>query len=106
MTYRPTVRYSEIYKNYVEDVFKGTNLDRNQIIRLALFVAAHSDEYRSILKKHKIGDVPLPYPEWGLEEEACWKEQNYTKKIRSDEKSEKEKVIKLVNQGGITIKLG
>lgn len=42
MVYRPTVRYPDVYKNYIENIYKATNLDRYQIIRLALFIAAHS----------------------------------------------------------------
>jgi rubrerythrin len=79
MVYRPTVRYPEIYRDFVEDIFKATSLDRNQILRLATFAAAHSKEFQSILEKHKFGDVPLPHPDWGLDEEECWKNQNYIK---------------------------
>lgn len=94
MVYRPTVRYPDVYKTYIENVFKTTTLDRNQIIRLALFVAAHSEEYKSILKKHKIPDVPLPHPDWGLDEEGCWKDQNYIKK-------QQQAPIQIIEQGGI-----
>lgn len=80
MVYRPTVRYPDMYKDYVEGVFKSTSLDRNQIIRLALFVAAHSSDYKKILKKHQFADVPLPLPEWEWFEDNCWKDQNYIKK--------------------------
>lgn len=65
MTYRPTIRYPDIYKEYVESVFEATDLDRNQIIRLALFVAAHSKEYKTILEKYKFPDVPLPTQDGG-----------------------------------------
>lgn len=80
MVYRPTVRYPDMYKDYVEGVFNSTSLDRNQIIRLALFVAAHSSDYIKILKKHQFADVPLPHPEWHRFEDNCWKDQNYIKK--------------------------
>lgn len=99
MTYRPTVRYPDIYKEYVESVFKATTLDRNQIIRLALFVAAHSNEYKAILEKHKIPDVPLPQPYWGRLEHEAWQDQSYTKKKPAQ-------TIKVIDQGGITFKLG
>ena len=94
MVYRPTVRYPDVYKSYIENVFKATTLDRNQIIRLALFVAAYSGEYKTILKKHKIDDVPLPYPDWKLDEEECWKEQNYSIKQNVTP-------IPIIEQGGI-----
>ena len=98
MVYRPTVRYPDVYKQYIEDVFKVTTLDRNQIIRLALFVAAHSPEYKTILNKYKIADVPLPHPDWGLDEEGCWKDQNYSKKQTPIP-------IPIIEQGGITFVL-
>ncbi|SMQ86643.1 hypothetical protein SAMN05444673_6642 [Bacillus sp. OV166] len=53
MSYRPTIRYPDVYKDYVEKVFQATTLDRNQIIRFALYVAAHSDEYNVSLKSIK-----------------------------------------------------
>ncbi|MBM7655854.1 hypothetical protein [Neobacillus cucumis] len=100
MSYRPTVRYPDIYKDYVEKIFKATTLDRNQIIRLALFVAAHSDEYKAILKKHQTTDVPLPQPDWEKDEERCWKDQNYIKKTVPTPP------IKIIEQGGIKIIIG
>ncbi|WMX58489.1 hypothetical protein [Peribacillus sp. R9-11] len=99
MVYRPTVRYPDVYKNYIENVYKATDLDRNQIIRLALFVAAHSKEYKSILQKHKIADVPLPCPDWGLDEEGYWTDQNYIKEQNLAS-------FKITDQGGIKIILG
>ena len=97
MVYRPTVRYPDMYKDYIEDLFKATELDRNQLIRLALFVAAHSDQYKAILKKHQRNDIPLPCPGWSIHEERCWKDQNYIRK--QDDKGR----LKLVEQGGIKI---
>jgi hypothetical protein len=99
MSYRPTVRYPDMYKEYVEKVFQATTLDRNQIIRLALFVAAHSDEYKAILKNHQTADVPLPRPDWRKDEERCWKDQNYSKKLNPAP-------IKIIEQGGIKIVIG
>ncbi|MDW7617259.1 hypothetical protein SC499_21905 [Peribacillus simplex] len=54
-----SIRYADIYKGYVESDFKAIELDRNQIIRLALFVAAHTSEYKTNLEKYKFPDVPL-----------------------------------------------
>jgi len=79
VVYRPTVRYSDVFKEYVDSVFNSTRLDRNQIIRLALFIAAHSEEYKSILEKYKITDVSPPHPNWGLTDHGYWKDQNYIK---------------------------
>ncbi len=35
--YRPTVRYDDVFKEYIDSLFHATHLDRNQIIRAALF---------------------------------------------------------------------
>ena len=102
MVYRPTVRYPDMYKEYVEDVFKATSLDRNQIIRLALFVAGHSNEYKKILEKYRFADVPLPQPQWTCTDDRCWKDQNYVEKEKTSITSDR----RIVNQGGIIIKFG
>jgi hypothetical protein len=51
--YRPTVRYSPVFKDYVDSVFRATTLDRNQIIRAALYTAAHSMEFQELLKQYQ-----------------------------------------------------
>ena len=43
--YRPTVRYDDIYRTYVDRLFKATKLDRNQILRCALFAAAYNHQF-------------------------------------------------------------
>lgn len=74
--YRPTVRYSDEYKKYVDSVFHATTLDRNQILRMALFVAAHTNEFNSIVINYKKGDVPPPSPTWSLSDQSLWMESN------------------------------
>jgi hypothetical protein len=74
--YRPTVRYSDEYKKYVDAVFHTTTLDRNQILRMALFVAAHTNEFNSIVNNYKKGDVPPPSPAWSLSDQSLWMESN------------------------------
>jgi hypothetical protein len=73
--YRPTVRYAPAFRDYVDEAFKATTLDRNQIIRAALFAAAHSKEFNDILMCHKKKDVPLPCPEWRLSDHGWWMDQ-------------------------------
>lgn len=73
--YRPTVRYDDIFREYVDTLFQATSLDRNQITRAALFAAAHSKEFRNLLKPYKKKDVPLPPPLWKLEQQCFWLEQ-------------------------------
>jgi hypothetical protein len=76
MVYRPTIRYDEVFKTYVDALFHATHLDRNQIIRGALFTAVHSKEYHKILKPYQRGDVPLPSPLWSLEQNNLWLQQS------------------------------
>ena len=106
--YRPPVRYPDVFKDYVDALFSKTKLDRNQIFRLALFAAAHSQEFHTILKKHSFGDVPLPPPEWALDDEACWKGNHYSgsayKKVQVPQVPS-EKVIRFKENGGIKITL-
>jgi hypothetical protein len=70
--YRPTVRYSDVYKEHINSLFHSTTLDRNQILRLALHVAAHSDQFNQILSRYKRGDVPLSSPVWKLDSPGLW----------------------------------
>ena len=76
MTYRPTVRYSDVFGEYVNSLFRATTLDRNQIIRAALFTAAHTSEFQKLLESYKKKkDVPLPHPSWCVEQHVLWLEQ-------------------------------
>jgi hypothetical protein len=76
MVYRPTVRYDDVFKAYVDALFHATHLDRNQIIRAALFTAVHSKEFHNLLKLYQKGDVPLPSPLWSLEQKSLWQQQS------------------------------
>lgn len=83
--YRPTVRYDDVYKNYVDALFRATTLDRNQIIRAALFNAAHSNLFHEMLKPYMKKDVPLPSPMWSAANHGLWLEQS-----QSEEKGGKD----------------
>lgn len=72
MTYRPTVRYADIFRDYVDSLFHTTTLDRNQIIRGALFSAALSEEFQELLKPYKKKDTPLPSPLWCPDQHEIW----------------------------------
>lgn len=74
--YRPTIRCSDIYRDYINDLFRSTNLDRNQIIRAALFSAAYSDLFQGIIKEHLKKDVTPPLPVWGSNDNRLWMEQD------------------------------
>lgn len=80
--YRPTVRYDEIFREYVDKLFHSCHLDRNQIIRCALFAAAHSEEFQELIKPFSKKDVPLPSPVWELSESWYWMEQRSVIKER------------------------
>lgn len=85
MVYRPTVRYHSTFKTYVDDLFHATHLDRNQIIRAALFAAAHSKEFQTIIHSNKKKDVPLPCPKWLLDQPELWRESNPEIKERRED---------------------
>jgi hypothetical protein len=68
--YRPTVRYDDVFKTFVDDMFRATSLDRNQIIRAALFAAAHSETFQQILQPYMKKDAPAPV--WSLMDDSFW----------------------------------
>lgn len=74
-TYRPTVRYHSIYRTYVDSLFQATELDRNQIMRCALFTAAHNPHFLKLMNEYKTSDVPLPSPLWSHSAHQIWLEQ-------------------------------
>ncbi|MEJ9227522.1 hypothetical protein [Priestia aryabhattai] len=74
-TYRPTVRYHSIYRTYVDNLFQATELDRNQIMRCALFTAAHNPLFLALMNRYKMGDVPLPSSPWQPSYHPLWMEQ-------------------------------
>ena len=99
--YRPTVRYPDAFKDYVDNLFRYTKLDRNQIFRLALFSAAHSEVFLGILRKHSFNDAPLPSPEWTLDDETCWKGNHYSGSAYKQPPAKE--IIRLKDNGGIKI---
>lgn len=88
--YRPTVRYGEAFHTYIDAVFHTTHLDRNQILRGALFVAAHSTEFGKLLSDYQKKDVPLPSPNWSLSDNGLWMERCQTIEKRGEEIDEKQ----------------
>jgi hypothetical protein len=104
--YRPTVRYPDIYKKYVDKLFHATTLDRNQIIRAALFGAAYSQEFLKQMYIYKKKDVTLPSPLWQLDQMELWLEQNPNIREEKDVNAihpgskETENDIKSDEQGG------
>lgn len=70
--YRPTVRYDDIYKEYVENIFNATHLDRSQIIRAALFIAGHTEKFSKIMEPYLKRGVSLPRPIWSENDKELW----------------------------------
>jgi len=71
--YRPTIRYNQTYRTFIDSIFYYSNLDRNQILRLALHIAAHSDAFQKVIESHRrTKDVPPPFPIWSVENHSIW----------------------------------
>src|SRR5690606_36358118 len=82
--YRPTIRCSDVYKNYLDSLTDVTGLDRNQLIRLALFSAPFSKLFIAQLEQ-KANDVTLPHPTWEVFHHELWMEQDPKIKKRGDD---------------------
>jgi hypothetical protein len=74
--YRPTVRYDDIFREYVDSLFHATHLDRNQIIRAALFMAVHSKKFQNLMNEYKKIEVSFPPPLWDIDQHRYWMEQS------------------------------
>ncbi|MGM7683569.1 hypothetical protein ACSVDA_15630 [Cytobacillus sp. Hm23] len=99
--YRPTVRYDDTFRNYVDALFQATDLDRNQIIRLALFTSAFSNTFNNTIKQHMKADVPLPSPMWEQDFIQLWLEREL-----KNEKREKDVNVNTTRERGIEKNLG
>jgi hypothetical protein len=70
--YRPSVRYDARYKDFVDRIKEGTNLDGAQIIRLALFVAASNPSFVNKLKEYSDREFKMPMPKWNRKDDNMW----------------------------------
>ena len=110
--YRPTVRYDDEFKKYVDSLFHSTKLDRNQIMRLGLFLLGHTNEGKQILNEYKRGTSLLPSPTWQPHDYGLWMEQTWDKsKIKKEGRHEgegRQGAIRKIksDSGGIVIKIG
>jgi hypothetical protein len=59
--YRPTVRYEVEFKDYIEELFRATGLDRNTLFRAALFFFGEGLS-KQFLLQHLKKDKQLPLP--------------------------------------------
>jgi hypothetical protein len=64
-----------MYRKYVDSLFQATELDRNQIMRCALFTAAHNPVFLALMNQYKMSDVPLPSSPWQPSSHPLWMEQ-------------------------------
>ncbi|GKU84019.1 hypothetical protein NCCP28_34150 [Niallia sp. NCCP-28] len=96
--YRPTIRCSDAYKDYINNLFQRTELDRNQIIRAALFTAAHSELFQKLMDAHKKRDVTLPPLPWSVNDNHLWMEQD--PEIKREERD-----VNANQTGGIEVKI-
>ncbi|MEC1723932.1 hypothetical protein P9E34_04120 [Schinkia azotoformans] len=101
--YRPTVRMDDVYRDYLEKLADVTILDRNQLFRLALFIAAHSEDFKQVISEYKKEDVTrLPVPSWEVWEDGYWINQTYkSNKADVTSKSIEPERIPLKSVGGV-----
>lgn len=72
--YKPTVRMNDIFREYVNDLFHATDLDRNQIIRMLVMTAPASKIFYSKINAHLKPDTQLPDEPWKMHEDNLWQE--------------------------------
>lgn len=100
--YRPTVRYDDIYQEYVTNLFHATHLDRSQIIRAALFIAGHTEKFSEILSPYVKRGMTLPQPLWDETEHELWLNQKYERKNESTVNEKPKLATKKVVQNTIS----
>lgn len=96
-TYRPTVRYSDDFRSYIDSLFHATTLDRSQILRAALFAAARSKGFQELLKPYRRKqDAPLPSPAWEAMDHVLWLEAEHKRKegVGKNDDVEREREVK------------
>lgn len=91
--YRPTVRYNDAFKDYVEELFKATTLDRNQILRLALY-ELHKSEKLKEYQKDKSSSLPSPV--WMDSTDGLW--LTNTMEIKEREEGRHENVVRPIRE--------
>lgn len=88
MVYRPTVRYSDVYAEYMEKLADSSGLERTQLIRCALFTAVHTEEFQKIINEFSEKDHAFPAPVWSLEDHSLWLELDSDTTNRKEESNE------------------
>jgi len=91
----------DCFKDWIEDVVKVTGLDRNQIIRLALFSAPFSAVFVAQINERKKYDVNLPPPPWKRESGGgAWRSSTWKKEEREGDVNEFQRVQRNDSGGG------
>jgi len=70
--YRPTIRMSTLYKDYVDYLFESTNLDKNQILKLGLFIGMMSKDFMNTVNEYKFQKLTLSTSPWESSEQRLW----------------------------------
>ncbi len=79
--WRPALRCDSSFKDYIDSLYKVTSLDKNQIMRMMMFVSAHSEDFKFVISEYKKdGVTSLPSPKWETWEDAYWLNQTYKSK--------------------------
>lgn len=104
--WRPALRCDSVYRDYIDSIFESTSLDKNQIMRLMMFVAAHSSEFKGILMEYKKdGVTDIPVALWHCWEDAFWLNQTYSPKRGDTTPGSIDKTRFIVKGNGRGIKL-
>lgn len=100
LVYRPTVRYDDSFKEYVDSLFHSTTLDRNQIMRLALFLLGHTKEGKDVL--NHFATSTLPSPKWTVNDMVVWYGKEVNFKIAAGETLTPEGVTSIVEENSLS----
>jgi len=87
MTYRPTVRYDDLYRDYIDQLYDVTTLSRAQIIRLALFSAPFSPLFNTQISKFSKCEVTTsssPSLLWDVIDAGLWMDQSFIKEEKGE----------------------
>lgn len=75
--YEPKIRCADAYREYIDRLYKATKLDRNQIVRLAMFCAPFSGLFQSKIEGRHLKDgQTLPPASWNQKQDGIWLTQS------------------------------
>ncbi|MEC1716578.1 hypothetical protein [Schinkia azotoformans] len=101
--WRPALRCDSAFRDYIDSLNEVTSLDRNQIMRAMMFVAAHSEDFKFVISEYKKdGVTTLPDPTWQPWEDEYWLNQIYQKKTDVIDQTPDINVVSIKKEGGVT----